>query len=149
MVERGARGQARHAAAVAAALLRVALGALLLGALAGCMLMSGEATTVDLQAGSGNLLTTFVGAEGRDERHVTVGAPGVTVQVIAIVSVESGDLELAVTQPDGSVAFAVAARPDAQITRSGSVQTDERGAISYAVSARGARNGSFQLFVQP
>lgn len=135
--------------ATAARCARAALCLLLAGALSGCLLISGEATTVDLQAGSGNLLTTFVGAEGREERTVEVGSPGAEVQVIAIVGVESGDLELAVVAPDGSVAFAVAARPDAQVTRSGSVLADETGSVRYTVSARGARNGSYQLFVQP
>lgn len=113
------------------------------------MLMSGEATTVDIQEGSGNLLTTFVGAEGSGERELEVGASGTTVQVIAIVGVESGDLTLSMLGPDGSVAFTVAARPDSQVTRSGSVRADERGRVRYTVSARGARNGSYQLFVQP
>jgi uncharacterized protein YfaP (DUF2135 family) len=117
--------------------------------LSGCLMISGEATTVDVQAGSGNLLTTFVGAEGREVRRVEVGEPGAEVQVIAIVGVESGDLELAIIQPDGAVAFAVAARPDTQVTRSGAVRTDETGAIRYSVTARGARNGSYQVFVQP
>lgn len=130
-------------------LIRAALLALAAWLLAGCMLMSGEATTVDLQEGSGNQLTTFVGAEGSGARRVEVGAPGAELQVIAIVSVESGDLELSLVQPDGAVAFAVAARPNAQVTRSGSVRADDEGAITYTVSARGARNGSYQIFVQP
>lgn len=139
----------RRVTALAAALLRLALCALALLALSGCMLMSGEATTVDMQEGSGNLLTTFVGAEGSGERDLEVGAPGATVQVIAIVGVESGDLELSLLGPDGSVSFTVAARPDAQVTRSGSVRADDSGRLRYTVSARGARNGSYQLFVQP
>lgn len=129
--------------------LRLALVALGAWLLAGCMLMSGEATTVDLQEGSGNQLTTFVGAEGSEARRLDVGAPGAELQVIAIVSVESGDLELSLVQPDGAVAFAVAARPNAQVTRSGSVRADDEGALTYLVRARGARNGSYQIFVQP
>lgn len=148
MAERGSPGAARGAPITTAAL-RAACWALCLWALAGCMLISGEATSVDLQAGSGNLLTTFVGAEGREERTIDVGPPSAQVQVIAIVGVETGDLELSLLQPDGAVAFAVAARPDAQVTRSGAVQTDEAGAIRYSVSARGARNGAYQIFVQP
>ncbi|NTU84853.1 MAG: hypothetical protein HGA45_36725 [Chloroflexales bacterium] len=117
--------------------------------LSGCMLMSGEATTVDMQEGSGNLLTTFVGAEGSSQRELDIGAPGATVQVIAIIGVESGDLELSLLGPDGAAAFTVAARPDAQVTRSGSVRADDAGKLRYSVSARGARNGTYQLFVQP
>ncbi len=131
------------------ALLRALACALGVWLLSGCLMISGEATTVDLQERSGNLLTTFVGAEGREMRRLEVGAPGAELQVIAIVGVESGDLELALVQPDGAIAFAVAARPDAQVTRSGVVRADETGAIRFTVSAQGARSGSYQIFVQP
>jgi hypothetical protein len=132
---------------------RAALRALGLGlamlTLSGCLLVSGEATTIDLQEGAGNLLTSFVGAEGRTERVVDLGVPEAEVRVIAILGVESGDLELALIQPDGTVAFVVAARPDAEVTRSGAVRADAAGQVRYRLSARGARNGSLQLFVQP
>lgn len=131
-----------------AALRALGLGLALL-TLTGCLLVSGEATTIDLQEGAGNLLTSFVGAEGRAERVVAIGTPGAEVRVIAILGVESGDLELALLQPDGAVAFVVAARPDAEVTRSGAVRADEAGRVRYQLSARGARNGSLQLFVQP
>jgi hypothetical protein len=126
----------------------LALGLLLLG-LSGCLLISGEATALDLQAGAGNLLTNFVGAEGSAERTVQLETPSSEVRVIALVGVESGDLELSLIQSDGSVAFVVTARPDAEVTRSGIVRTDASGQLRYRLSARGARNGSIQLFVQP
>ncbi|NCC35252.1 MAG: hypothetical protein EOM24_25060 [Chloroflexia bacterium] len=117
--------------------------------LTGCLLISGETTMIDLQDGSGNLLTTFVGAEGQQERTLDVGLPTTELQVIVIVGVESGDLTLSLLQPEGSVVFAVAARPDLQVTRSGSVRTNERGQLRYTVNAAAARNGSYQIFVQP
>ncbi|WP_254150850.1 hypothetical protein [Candidatus Chloroploca mongolica] len=117
--------------------------------LTGCLLISGETTMIDLQDGSGNLLTTFVGAEGQQERTLDVGLPATELQVIVIVGVESGDLTLSLLQPEGSVVFAVAARPDLQVTRSGSVRTNERGQLRYTVNAAAARNGSYQIFVQP
>lgn len=128
---------------------RLLLIALLVPALAGCALMSGEETTIDLQGGTGNLSTAFVGAEGSEERTVQVSDGPAELQVIAILSVASGDLQIDLVQPDGALAFAVAARPDAQVTRSGLVRTDEAGQIRYRVSARGARDGAFQLFFQP
>lgn len=123
--------------------------ALLALALAGCMLISGETTTVDLVAGSGNLSTTFVSAEGETERALELGQPELELQVIAMVAVASGDLELALLQPDGAVAFVVASRPDTQVTRSGRVRADAAGRLRYRVSARGARDGAVQLFVAP
>lgn len=112
------------------------------------MLISGEETTVDLREDGGNLLTTFVGAEGREIRQLDVGTPGADVQVIVIVSIESGDLEVAVAEAGGAVSFAVAARPDTQVTRSGTVRANERGQVTYTVTARSARHGSYQIFVQ-
>jgi hypothetical protein len=117
--------------------------------LTGCLLISGEQTTIDLQAGIGNLNTTFVSAEGSEVRTVQVADGPVALQVIAIVAVESGDLQIDLLQPDGAVAFAVAGRPDSQVTRSSQVRTDETGQVSYRVVARGARNGAYQLFFQP
>jgi hypothetical protein len=130
-------------------LLRLLLCTLTALALGGCLLISGEETTVDLRADGGNQLTTFVGAEGRAIRHLDVGTPGAEVQVIVIVSLESGDLEVAVAEAGGAISFAVAGRPDSQITRSGTVLANEQGQITYTVTARGARHGSYQIFVQP
>lgn len=129
--------------------LRAAAALLGAAALSGCLLVSGEATTIDLAEGGGNVLTSFVSAEGAEMRTLDTGVPGAEVQVIAVVEVETGDLQLALLQPEGAVAFAVAARPAAQITRSGAVRTDDAGMVRYRVSATAARDGSFQLFVQP
>ncbi|MFQ3662493.1 MAG: hypothetical protein SNJ69_08880 [Chloroflexaceae bacterium] len=117
--------------------------------LAGCLQISGEATTIDIGPDGGNVRTSFVGAEGRAERVVALERPGVATQVIVMVEVRSGDLEVSLLQPDGAVAFVAASRPGAQVTRSGIVRADEMGRIRYRVSARGARDGAFQLFVQP
>ncbi len=117
--------------------------------LGGCLLVSGERTTIDLLAGSGNVSTTFVSAEGGEERTVQVGDGPAELQVIAIIGVELGDLQIDLLQPDGAVAFAVAGRPDSQVTRSSRVRSDEAGVVRYRVSARGARNGEYQIFFQP
>lgn len=117
--------------------------------LAGCLLISGEQTTIDLQVGAGNLSTTFVSAEGSEERTVQVSDGPSEIQVIALIAVESGDLQIDLLQPDGALAFAVAGRPDAQVTRSSQVRSDDSGRVRYRVTARGARNGAYQLFFQP
>ncbi len=122
---------------------------LLLFLLSGCLLLSGEETTIDLLDQSGNLSTTFVSGEGSEERLLRVSDGSTTVQVIVMVSVESGDLQIELLQPDGAVVFVVAAQPDSQLTRSSWVRSDGQGQIRYRVSARGARNGSYQIFVQP
>lgn len=132
-----------------AKLLRPALSVLVLIALSGCLLISGEETTIDLRNGVGNLSASFVSAEGGEERTVQLGLPDAEVQVIVIVAVESGDLQIEVLQPDGALAFAVAARPDTQVTQSSLVRSNAQGEVRYRVAARGARNGSFQVFFQP
>jgi hypothetical protein len=130
-------------------LVRLALLWVLLSALTGCLLISGEQTTLDLADGGGNLLTTFVSAEGSEERVVETGRPDAELQVIAVVEVASGDLQLSLLQPDGAVAFAVGARPATQVTRSAGVRTDAEGRLRFRVQAQGARDGQYQLFVQP
>jgi hypothetical protein len=132
-----------------------ALRMLVLGALSvllsGCLLISGEATTIDVlqDSSSGNLNTIFVSAEGATQRTLPVVPPDTELRVITIIEVESGDLQLDLLQPDGSVAFVIASRPDTRVTRSGIVRSDADGRIHYRVIARGARNGSYQIFFQP
>lgn len=130
-------------------LARALLCALAAVALNACLLVSGEETTIDLVEGGGNVLTTFVSAEGAEVRTLETGAPGAEVQVIAVVEVNTGDLQLELIQPEGSVAFALAARPNTQVTRSGGVRTDDEGRVRFRVSATAARDGAYQLFVQP
>lgn len=117
-------------------------------ALNACLLISGERTTTDRQGDSGNLSSEFVSAEGQSERTLKVADGAVTVQVIAILAVESGDLRLDILQPDGAVVFSIESQPDEQVTRSSQVQTDAQGEIRYRVIARGARNGNYQLLFQ-
>jgi hypothetical protein len=125
------------------------LALLLASLLSGCMLVSGEQTTIDLLKGTGNVSTAFVSAEGGEERVLQVSDKAAELQVIAIITLESGDLQLDLLQPDGSVAFAISGRPDAQVTRSGPVRSDDLGQVRYRVVARGARHGEYQLFFQP
>jgi hypothetical protein len=130
--------------------LRALLSALLLAPLlSGCLLVSGEQTTIDHLAGAGNVSTTFVSAEGGEQRTAQVSDHAAELQAIAIISLDTGDLQIDVLQPDGSVAFAIAGRPDAQVTRSSPVRSDASGVVRYRVSARGARNGAYQIFFQP
>lgn len=116
--------------------------------LSGCMLVSGERTAQDAQPAGGNVTTTFVSAEGSEERTFAIGGPSREVQVIGIVSVDSGDLTVELLAPDGSVAFAIGSRPGEAVTRSGDVALDDEGRLRYRIKATGARNGSFQLLYQ-
>lgn len=124
----------------------VALGFVTL--LSGCLLISGERTTTDVQNGAGNLSTAFVSAEGEQVRALKVAEGPRVVQVIVVVTVESGDLRLDLLQPDGEVILAAEGRPDDQVAQSAQVQTDNEGYLRYRVYARGARNGSYQLLFQ-
>lgn len=117
--------------------------------LAGCLLISGEQTTISQQVGAANILTTFVSAEGSDEYRIPALPANTEVQAIVMVAVESGDLEIALIQPDGSVSFVLAARPGSQVTRSGPLRSDEQGQIRYRITARNARNGEIQMFLFP
>lgn len=122
----------------------LALAALLLG---GCMLVSGEQGSSDVQPDSGNVSSSFVSAEGSQERSLATGRGG-TFNVITIVAVQQGDLRVEVLDPSGSVVLAVQGRPNEQVTRTGSVPSDAQGNLRYRVSARGARDGSYQLLFQ-
>ncbi len=118
------------------------------GLLSGCLLISGEQTSLDQQDSNGTVATTFVSAEGSEIRTITVADTMIMVKVIVMVSVDSGDLRLDVLQPDGSVAFTVEGHPDEQVTRTSRIQTDTQGRIRYRVYAQGAQNGSFQVLFQ-
>lgn len=124
------------------------LGSLFLVLLTGCLLVSGEQTSVDLQPGSGNLTASFVSAEGQEVRSLKIAEDARTIQVIVIVEVESGDLRIDLLRPDGAVEFAVEGRADSPVTRTSEIQTDDQGYIHYRLLAQGARGGSYQLLFQ-
>ncbi len=117
--------------------------------LSGCLLISGEQTTISMQESAANILITFVSAEGSDEYQVAVLPASIEVQAIVILAVETGDVQIDLLQPDGAVAFVLAGRPGAQVTRSGQLRSDEQGRIRYRITARGARNGEIQIFLLP
>lgn len=122
--------------------------ALLTWLLSGCLLVSGEQLSVDNQEFSGNLSTDFVSAEGSSLRELQVASSAVEVQVIVLVTVESGDLQIDVLDPEGAVVFSVVGEPARQVTRSSIVRTDNQGLIRYRVTAQGARNGAYQILYQ-
>lgn len=117
--------------------------------LAGCLLISGEQTTVSLQGSAANILTTFVSAEGSDEYRVPALPANTEAQAIVMLAVESGDVQIDLIQPDGAVSFVLASRPGAQVTRSGPIRSDDQGQIRYRITARNARNGEIQIFLLP
>jgi hypothetical protein len=116
--------------------------------LSGCLVVSGERASADNLPAGGNLSSSFVGADGVSERTVDTGATAATMNAIVIVQAERGELQVELLNPDGSIAFAVKGRPDEQVTRQGSVKTDDRGRLRYRVVASGARNGSYQVLYQ-
>ncbi|WP_298406555.1 hypothetical protein [uncultured Chloroflexus sp.] len=117
--------------------------------LAGCLLISGEQTTVSLQGSAANILTTFVSAEGSDEYRVPALPANTEAQAIVMLAVESGDVQIDLIQPDGAISFVLASRPGAQVTRSGPIRSDAEGKIRYRITARSARNGEIQIFLLP
>jgi hypothetical protein len=116
--------------------------------LSGCLLTSGERATSDSLPDGGNISSSFVGADGVTEQTVETGAAGATMNAIVFVQAERGELQVELINPDGSIAFAVKARPDEQVTRQGTVTTNDSGRLRYRVIARGARNGSYQVLYQ-
>lgn len=115
--------------------------------LAGCLLTSGERTSADTQPTAGNVSASFVSAEGQSERSIDLGEQA-RLTVIAVVSVAQGELRIEVLDTNGSIALSVAGRPNEQVTKSGSVQTNPDGQLRYRIVARGARDGSYQLLYQ-
>jgi hypothetical protein len=127
----------------------VALTCCLALLLSGCLMMSGEQTSADAQPGGGNFSTTFVSAEGGAERTIQTGVGPATLNVIAAVRVQQGELRLEMLGPSGAVALAIQGRPDEQVTKIGKVPTDNEGILHYRIIARGARNGSIEVLYQP
>jgi hypothetical protein len=125
------------------------LWSLLLGlVLSGCMLASGERVSEDIAPEAGNRSAVFVSAEGDEVRSLDIGAPGAQLRVIVILEAEQGELRLDVLDADSAVALSAQSRPDDQVTRSGLVSAGEDGQLRYRVSARGARNGGYQILYQ-
>jgi hypothetical protein len=117
--------------------------------LSGCLLLSGEQTSADAQPTGGNFSTTFVSAEGGQERTIQTGAGPTTLNVIATVRVQQGELRLEMLEPSGAVAISIQGRPDEPVTKLGKIPTDNEGNLHYRIVARGARNGSIEVLYQP
>ena len=112
------------------------------------MLTSGERASQDTGPQAGNRSAVFVSAEGDELRSLDIGAPGAELRVIVILEAEQGELRLDVLDGDGAVALSAQSRPDDQVTRSGIIAAGADGLLRYRVSARGARNGGYQLLYQ-
>ena len=113
-----------------------------------CMLTSGERASIDVRPDAGNVTRTFLGTEGSEVYTVPLGDGGALLQVIAILELQQGEMRLELLNAGGSVAFAVQSRPGDQVSRSGMVRLDENGVLRYRVTARGARDGSYQILYQ-
>lgn len=116
-------------------------------ALNGCVLMSGRRDSTDVQPASGNVSVSFVSAEGTSTETLETGQAG-ELNVIVFVSAQQGILRVEMLDPQNAVVFAVQGRPDAPVTRSGTVPTDPSGIVRYRVFAQGARSGGYQLLYQ-
>jgi hypothetical protein len=117
--------------------------------LSGCLLMSGEQASADAQPTGGNFNTTFVSAEGGQERTIATNAGPTTMNVITTVRVQQGELRVEMLSPTGAVALSIQGRPDEPVTKLGKVPTDNQGNLHYRIVARGARNGSIEVLYQP
>jgi hypothetical protein len=129
-----------------ATLLRTIGFVLLLGySLTGCMLASGELRSLDAVSEAGNTSVSFLSAEGSEVGAINIGVASTTYEVITIVSVEQGELMVEIFDGSGVPAYSVQGRPDQQITRSGQLSTNAEGELRFRVTARGARNGEYQI----
>ncbi len=111
----------------------------------GCMLSSGRQISADIQREAGNTRVSFLSAEGEDLVSLPVSTGFTNYEVISIVTVESGELQLDVYDGSGVAAISIQGRPSQQVTRSAKLVTNEQGQLQYRVTARGARNGGFQI----
>jgi hypothetical protein len=117
--------------------------------LAGCMLASGQRASTDIRPDAGNTSVSFIGAEGSDAQFLEIGQPNTRFNVIVTAQVDTGDLQVDMLDgASGTVQLSVQARPDEQVTRSGSIVTDGRGQLHFRINARGARNGGYQILYQ-
>lgn len=110
-----------------------------------CMLVSGDRMSIDVRPDAGNVVRTFLGAEGSAEYAIPVGDGAAILQTIVIVELQQGEMRLEMLHAGGSVAFAVQSRPGDQVSRAGTVQLDESGMLRYRVITRGARDGEYQI----
>ncbi|MBO9381955.1 MAG: hypothetical protein J7479_05740 [Roseiflexus sp.] len=124
------------------------IGAATILFLQACMLVSGERTSIDVRPDAGNVTHTFLGAEGSEVYTISLGDGEALLRVIAILELQQGEIRLELLNAGGSVAFAVQGRPGDQVSRSGMVRLDENGVLRYRVTARGARDGSYQILYQ-
>lgn len=113
--------------------------------LSSCMLISGKRESLDAGSEAGNTRVSFLSAEGDELGSIAVGPSFTTYEVIVIIAVEQGELQLDVFDASGAPAISLKARPDEQVTRSANLASDERGNLRFRVTTRGARNGSYQL----
>jgi hypothetical protein len=126
-------------------LLPIALIALCAVFTTGCMLSSGRQTSTDARPEAGNTSSSFISAEGEELSSVRVGPAFQTYEVIAIVAVEQGELQLEIYDASGAPALSIQGRPEQQVTRSGRLASDEQGNLRFRVTARSARNGGYQI----
>jgi hypothetical protein len=113
--------------------------------LTSCMLVSGKRESLDARPEAGNTQVSFLSAEGDELGSIAVGPSFTTYEVIVIVALEQGELQIDVFDGSGVPAITLKARPDQQVTRSINVASDERGNLRYRVTTRGARNGNYQI----
>jgi len=112
------------------------------------MLVSGERTSEDVRPEAGNRSDSFVSAEGEAVHTLNVGVPDATLRVIVLLEAEQGELRLDVLDGQQAVGLSAQSRPGDQVTRSGSVTIGGDGLLRYRVTARGARNGGYQILYQ-
>ncbi|HEX5689773.1 MAG TPA: hypothetical protein VFX76_07220 [Roseiflexaceae bacterium] len=117
--------------------------------LSSCLMLSGEQESADAQPTGGNFSTTFVSAEGGQERTIATNAGPTTMNVITTVRVQQGELRVEMLSPTGAVELSIQGRPDEPVTKLGKVPTDNEGNLHYRIVARGARNGSVEVLYQP
>jgi hypothetical protein len=112
------------------------------------MLASGERTSADLQPEAGNVVSSFLSADGVAERELAIGEGPTRLDVIVIVEAAQGELRLDLFDPDGAPAMVVESRPNESVTATGAVVIDAQGVLRYRVTTRGARGGSYQILYQ-
>jgi hypothetical protein len=141
------RRQSSNRRSIFATLASVAGAALLSGCAVsnGFLLASGWQVSTDLGTDAGNTRASFLGAEGEQLVTLPLSSGFTNYEIIAIIAVESGELQLEVYDGSGVPGITLQGRPSQQITRSAMLNTNERGELRYRIQARSARNGGFQI----